>query len=35
VFYLIYPFLYWVTPSVFGTPFGDWHALHSVTDATR
>jgi len=35
VFYLSYPFLYWVTPqSVFGTPFGDWHELHSVADAT-
>ena len=35
VFYLIYPFLYWVTPqSVFGSPFGDWHELHSVADAT-
>ena len=35
VFYLIYPFLYWVTPpSVFGKPFGTWHELHSVADAT-
>jgi hypothetical protein len=35
VFYLIYPFLFWVTPqSVFGTPFGNWHELHSVADAT-
>jgi hypothetical protein len=35
VFYLIYPFLYWVTPQrVFGRPFGDWHELHSVADAT-
>ncbi|MBO0856244.1 MAG: sensor domain-containing protein [Nocardia sp.] len=35
VFYLIYPFLYWVTPqSVFGTPFGDWRELHSVAGAT-
>jgi hypothetical protein len=35
VFYLIYPFLYWVTPpSVFGTPFGGWLELHSVAGAT-
>jgi hypothetical protein len=35
VFYLIYPFLYWVTPpSVFGRPFGGWLELHSVADAT-
>jgi hypothetical protein len=35
VFYLIYPFLFWVTPQrVFGRPFGGWHELHSVADAT-
>jgi hypothetical protein len=35
VFYLIYPFLYWVTPPhVFDRPFGDWLRLHSVADAT-
>jgi hypothetical protein len=35
VFYLIYPFLFWVTPpSVFRTPFGGWYELHSVADAT-
>lgn len=34
VFYLIYPFLYWVTPQrVFGHPF-DHLTLHSVADAT-
>ena len=33
VFYLIYPFLFWVTPpEVFGRPFDLWE-LHSVTDA--
>jgi Putative sensor len=31
VFYLIYPFLYWVTPDkVFRQPFGDQWTLHSV-----
>jgi hypothetical protein len=35
VFYLIYPFLFWVTPQrVFGTPFGGWFELHSVAQAT-
>ncbi len=35
VFYLIYPFLFWVTPEhVFGRPFGGWLELHSVADAT-
>jgi hypothetical protein len=35
VFYLVYPFLFWVTPQrVFGTPFGGWHELHTVADAT-
>lgn len=35
VFYLIYPFLYWVTPAgVFDQPFGDWLTLHSVAQAT-
>jgi hypothetical protein len=35
VFYLIYPFLYWVTPPhVFNRPFGDWMQLHSVAEAT-
>lgn len=35
VLYLIYPFLYWVTPpNVFRTPFGPWHELHSVAGAT-
>jgi hypothetical protein len=34
VFYLIYPFLFWVTPErVFDHPFGH-HSLHSATDAT-
>ncbi|MDT4913299.1 MAG: hypothetical protein QOC66_2427 [Pseudonocardiales bacterium] len=33
-FYLIYPFLYWVTPDpVFRNPFGDQWTLHSVSDA--
>jgi hypothetical protein len=35
VFYLIYPFLYWVTPqNAFGRPFGGWLEFHSVADAT-
>jgi len=35
VFYLIYPFLYWVTPQdVFGRPFGGWLEFHSVADST-
>lgn len=35
VLYLIYPFLYWVTPQrVFGEPFGGALTLHSVGDAT-
>jgi hypothetical protein len=35
VFYLIYPFLFWITPPpVFRTPLGDWYVLHSVADAT-
>jgi hypothetical protein len=34
VFYLVYPFLYWVTPHrVFGRPFGDAVELHSVAQA--
>jgi hypothetical protein len=35
VFYLVYPFLYWVTPDeVFRQPFGDQWTLHSVGEAT-
>ncbi|HZZ95481.1 MAG TPA: sensor domain-containing protein [Jatrophihabitantaceae bacterium] len=35
VFYLIYPFLYWVTPqAAFGHPFGGLVILHSVAQAT-
>jgi hypothetical protein len=35
LFYAVYPFLYWVTPQrAFGRPFGDWHELHTVGDAT-
>ena len=35
VFYLIYPFLYWVTPpEVFRRPLGDWWTLHSVAQST-
>jgi hypothetical protein len=35
VFYLIYPFLYWVTPPrVFDQPYGDWLTVHSVAGAT-
>jgi hypothetical protein len=35
LFYLIYPFLYWVTPeNVFNRPFGDWWMLHSVGQST-
>jgi hypothetical protein len=35
LFYASYPFLFWVTPQdVFGHPFGDWHHLRSVADAT-
>jgi hypothetical protein len=34
-FYLIYPFLFWVTPApAFRSPFGDWFQLHSVAEAT-
>jgi hypothetical protein len=34
VFYLIYPFLYWVTPQdVFGRPFGGWLEFHSVAQS--
>jgi hypothetical protein len=35
LFYLIYPFLYWVTPdAVFRHPFGDQWTLHSVGEST-
>ncbi len=35
IFYLIYPFLYWVTPErVFNRPFGDWWELQSVGQST-
>jgi hypothetical protein len=35
VFYLIYPFLYWVTPQrAFGHPFGDSWQFHSVGEAS-
>jgi hypothetical protein len=35
VFYLVYPFLYWVTPDkVFRQPFGDQWTLHSVAEST-
>jgi hypothetical protein len=34
LFYLLYPFLYWVTPQrVFGRPFGDLIEFHSVAQA--
>jgi signal transduction histidine kinase len=34
VFYLIYPFLFWVTPpTVFRTPFGPQFVLHSVQES--
>jgi hypothetical protein len=34
VFYLIYPFLYAVTPDpVFRQPFGSWSQLHSVAES--
>ncbi len=35
VFYLIYPFLYWVTPqAAFGRPFGGLVVFHSVAQTT-
>jgi len=35
IFYLAYPFLFWVTPQpVFGRPFGGWLSFHSVADAS-
>jgi hypothetical protein len=35
VFYLIYPFLYWVTPqAAFGHPFGGLVVFHSVAQST-
>ena len=35
VFYLVYPFLFWVTPDpVFREPFGDWYHLQSVAQST-
>lgn len=35
IFYLIFPFLFWVTPqNVFGRPFGGWVELHTVAQSS-